>query len=389
MAVIFYFSSLPGLRYSESNIPLEIFLRKGAHVVEYLVLTFLIWRVFYRSQKLSLRKALLYSFIFSFLYAASDEWHQTLVPQRAGKIIDVIFDSLSVLVGIVLVEILMTKKITRRKLTLLVFLGVVLVLMEFDMMEQSADLKNTKKELERGKESISQEAKKIEENVLENEKNIENAEDKIVKDVTDTIPANHQENLPSSVKIDVPFTSQAPFGQWDAIHEETCEEASLIMIKYYMDKKSLTPQLAEEEIQKMVAYEIKNYGDYKDTNAQQNVDFFNSFYGRTVNGKKLKVVYDFQAQDIKKYLAKGNPIIIPAAGRELGNPNFTPPGPLYHNLVLTGYKDNTIISNDPGTRKGKDYSYDLKKLYKAIHDFPGKPENIDKGRKAMIVLEND
>jgi hypothetical protein len=26
-------------------------------------------------------------------------------------------------------------------------------------------------------------------------------------------------------------------------------------------------------------------------------------------------------------------------------------------------------------------------LYNAIHDFPGKPENIIQGRKAMIVLE--
>jgi uncharacterized protein YvpB len=99
------------------------------------------------------------------------------------------------------------------------------------------------------------------------------------------------------------------------------------------------------------------------------------------------VIYDFPKEDLKKYLAKGNPVIVPAAGRELKNPNFTAPGPLYHNLVLVGYDKNIIITNDPGTRKGRGYIYDMDVLYNAIHDFPGKPENIIQGRKAMIVLE--
>jgi hypothetical protein len=192
-----------------------------------------------------------------------------------------------------------------------------------------------------------------------------------------------EENIPDKIFIKVPFTSQAPLSNWDQKHEEACEEASLIMIKYHLDKKSLNKNIAEKEIEDMIKFEIKKYGDYKDTDAAETVKLAEDYY----KIDNLKVIYDFKPDDIKKYLAKGMPIIVPAAGRELGNPNFTAPGPLYHNLVLVGYDGDTIITNDPGTRKGEGYKYNLDTLYNAIHDFPGKPEKILTGKKAMIVIE--
>lgn len=197
------------------------------------------------------------------------------------------------------------------------------------------------------------------------------------------------ETLPDKISIKVPFTSQAPFANWDDYHEEACEEASLIMLKYYLDKKPLNKDIAEMEIQKLIAFQIKNYGDYKDSTAEQAIELFNDFYGPPAGGKNLKVIYDFEKEEIKKELAKNNPIIIPAAGRLLKNPNFKVPGPLYHMLILTGYNGNMIITNDPGTKKGENYKYDIDVLYNAIHDFPGKKEDIEKGRKAMIVLTRE
>lgn len=194
---------------------------------------------------------------------------------------------------------------------------------------------------------------------------------------------SRQKEIPEKILIDVPFTSQAPFAKWDAYHEEACEEASLVMLKYFLDKKSLNSETAEKEIQKMIEFQLANYGDYKDSSAEEIVKFAADFYGI----KNLKVIYDFQKEDLKEYLSLGRPIIVPAAGRLLGNPNFTSPGPLYHNLVLAGYDGNAIITNDPGTRRGRSYRYNLDVLYHAIHDFPGKKEEIEKGRKAMIVLE--
>ncbi|HCP08274.1 MAG TPA: hypothetical protein DIT25_00525 [Candidatus Moranbacteria bacterium] len=205
---------------------------------------------------------------------------------------------------------------------------------------------------------------------------------KITEDIFPEIRVEEEE-LPEKISIDVPFTSQAPFGKWDPYHQEACEEASIIMLKYYLDKKPLTPEIAEREILAMIHYENKNLGHYEDSDAEEMVKIAEGFYGI----KNLKIIYDFEKEDIKKYLAKGKPIIVPAAGRLLGNPNFTAPGPLYHALVLKGYDGDTIIVNDPGTRRGEGYRYDLDILYGAIHDFPGDKKKIEQGRKAMIILK--
>ncbi|MFA6183833.1 MAG: C39 family peptidase [Parcubacteria group bacterium] len=192
------------------------------------------------------------------------------------------------------------------------------------------------------------------------------------------------EEIVDNINIKVPFLSQAPLGNWDMRHEEACEEASLIMLRAYLKKETLEKNSGEVEIQKMIDFEIANYGDYKDTSAENTVKLAEDFYGLN----NLEVVYDFTKDDIKKYLSQGNPIIIPAAGRNLNNPNFTPPGPLYHNLVLTGFtKDDVIITNDPGTKRGEGYRYKLTVLYGAIHDFSGDKEEIGSGRKAMIVIK--
>lgn len=190
--------------------------------------------------------------------------------------------------------------------------------------------------------------------------------------------------IPGKIFIKVPFTSQAPFGVWDEKHEEACEEASILMIAYYLQGKELNKDIAEREIQKMIDFEVNNYGDYKDSNAEEMIKLAEDFYGL----KNLKSVYDFNKEELKKELAKGNPVIIPAAGRELGNPYYTQPGPLYHMLVLVGYSGDQIITNDPGTRRGEGYRYNIDVLYNAIHDFPGDKDKIKEGRKDMIVIDS-
>ncbi len=188
--------------------------------------------------------------------------------------------------------------------------------------------------------------------------------------------------VPESIKIEVPFTSQAPFGVWDERHEEACEEASLLMVIKYLSKETLTPEISEKELQEMIDFQIDKYGDYKDSDMQGVIELAKDFY----NVDSLDVIYDFKKDDIKKELAKGSPVIIPTAGRLLGNPYFTPPGPLYHNLVLVGFDGDNIITNDPGTKRGEGYVYDLGVLYDSIHDFTGKKDDIESGRKAMIVI---
>lgn len=71
---------------------LEFFIRKGAHVTEFAILTFL-WVQTLRQTRLRPPKPLLFAAAIALFYAAADEWHQTFVPGRTGHLIDVGVDS--------------------------------------------------------------------------------------------------------------------------------------------------------------------------------------------------------------------------------------------------------------------------------------------------------
>ncbi|MFZ2975539.1 MAG: VanZ family protein [Candidatus Moraniibacteriota bacterium] len=382
--IIFYLSSIPGLRYSKSATE-EIILRKGAHFMEFSILVILLWRIVYLAHNIKIKKAYWLALLLAIVYSISDEFHQSLVLGRAGKIIDVIFDSFSVIFSAEIILISNLKKIKIKNILILFLSALALIGLGTKMIHdgKSEDKKSVSVILEN-------EAKKVKED-LENRIGTSKKEIILNNDKTEdeAVVKSEEivEEIPEKILMEVPFTTQAPFAKWDEIHEEACEEASIIMLRYYFSKEKLTPEIAEAEIQALVKFQNKNSGDYKDTTAEQTADLFLDFYGELPEGKKLKVVYDFDKADLRKYLAKGSPIIIPAAGRELDNPNFTAPGPLYHNLVLTGYDGDTIITNDPGTRKGEGYRYNIDVLYSAIHDFPGTLEKIKQGRRSMIVVE--
>jgi len=382
LGIIFYFSSIPSLRYSKSAIE-EIILRKGAHFVEFSILAFLIWRIFYFGYKLEIKKSYFWTLLLTILFGISDEWHQTFVSGRTGKIIDALFDGVSIFLFLEIILIWTRKKVSFKNIIILILSVLMLIGLEIVMIQK--DKSEERKQF--GiilKNEINVIRADFENRIIEEDDN-ENSEE---KDSPNNFIDEYQK-IPAEIFIEVPFTSQAPFAVWDEFHEEACEEASIIMLKYFFSGEELTREVAEEEIQALISFQNENKGDYRDTTAQETADLFIDFYGEIGEGKKLKVVYDFKKDYLKKYLAQGYPIIIPAAGRELGNPNFTAPGPLYHNLVLIGYDGDTIITNDPGTKRGERYEYDVDVIYNAIHDFPGKPENINQGRKAMIVVDVD
>jgi len=71
----------------------EFFVRKLAHVSEYFVLNMLFYKSFYAKER-NYKKSAIKSFIFSFLYAVSDEIHQMFVAGRGPSPVDVGVDSI-------------------------------------------------------------------------------------------------------------------------------------------------------------------------------------------------------------------------------------------------------------------------------------------------------
>jgi len=97
MGVIFYLSSLPGSGYQGPHTLWFYVERKGAHIFEYFILTLLFARVL-KSHGINIPKRYFLAGIFSLLFAFSDEFHQSFIFSREGKILDIVID----LAGIIL-----------------------------------------------------------------------------------------------------------------------------------------------------------------------------------------------------------------------------------------------------------------------------------------------
>lgn len=186
--------------------------------------------------------------------------------------------------------------------------------------------------------------------------------------------------VPEEFELAVPFTTQAPHANWDYPYQEACEEASLLTVHYFYEGKTFTPEIADREILDLVAFEEAELGFYKDTTAAETAEVMKEYWDYT----RADVLENPTADQIKAHVAAGRPVIIPAAGKELGNPNFRNGGPLYHMFVVTGYDKDEFITNDVGTRKGEDYRYNISTIMNAMHDWNG--GDVANGAKRALVV---
>ncbi|TSD01645.1 MAG: VanZ family protein [Parcubacteria group bacterium Athens0714_25] len=98
LGIIFLFSSVPG---GVKNSSPDIWFyaeRKGAHVFEYFVLALLFVNLLRRYY--SKKKLFFLAGFFSLAYAFSDEFHQTFIFGREGKISDTGIDLIGIILGL-------------------------------------------------------------------------------------------------------------------------------------------------------------------------------------------------------------------------------------------------------------------------------------------------
>lgn len=194
--------------------------------------------------------------------------------------------------------------------------------------------------------------------------------------------------IPSKYELKVLFSQQAPFANWDELHQEACEEASIIMAVKYFNNEPLDETIMEQEIQKLVKWQEEN-GYQVDLTAKETVQVLKNYFNI-----EAEISFEVTSDKIKYEIVKGNLVIVPAAGRKLGNPNFKQPGPIYHMLLIKGFNGSEFITNDPGTRKGNGYKYKYEKLIGAIHDWNHElasegmtDEEIEEGQKVIIIVK--
>ena len=84
---------------------LNLPIRKLAHFSLYFILSILVMSFLVSSNKFNLRNIILISIIFCFIYACSDEYHQTFINGRTGQFSDVIIDTIGASVGSIIYSI--------------------------------------------------------------------------------------------------------------------------------------------------------------------------------------------------------------------------------------------------------------------------------------------
>jgi hypothetical protein len=186
------------------------------------------------------------------------------------------------------------------------------------------------------------------------------------------------------VFYDVPFTPQAPLGDWSYPWQDACEEAVVLMARSYFLQQSISTTSAVADILKLVDYQNEVFGSYHDTDARDTAAIAESVYSI-----KAHIEENPEIEDITEALQKGFLVIMPMAGRLLGNRFFTPPGPAYHMLLAIGFDEERkeLIVHDPGTKRGARFRYSYATIMSALHDWTGSDETIETGASRIIVIE--
>ena len=76
--------------------------------------------------------------------------------------------------------------------------------------------------------------------------------------------------LPRSFQLPVPFTAQAPHGNWGMPYQEACEEAVIIMaLRYARGRSIASVQEADTDILTLVRMNSERYGDSVDESLEE------------------------------------------------------------------------------------------------------------------------
>lgn len=205
-------------------------------------------------------------------------------------------------------------------------------------------------------------------------------------DISQAAPSDLPVNVPSAVLLGVPFTDQAPLGNW-ADKQHTCEEASIVMVDRYLRGDHSGGQIdghtADAAINQVTAWKP----------AQDLTTLQIGQLAHTYLGWAYKVL-PADPLTMKQQLALGRPLIVGVRTHGLGNPtypgyssHFEQPGwSVSHYLVVVGYDSaNNYILNDPGLTRGHGYHITYDQLMHAVDDLDQAYPELNSGRVFVVL----
>lgn len=192
----------------------------------------------------------------------------------------------------------------------------------------------------------------------------------------------HKPALPFAVILQVPFTSQAPNGNWD--RNEDCEETSIVMAMAFLNGQTgdkMQRVDAQKAINQLKAWENINNGYNADTGADTTTKMAEGAFGLRVTA-----ITDYSENDLKKALAQNHPVLLPINAKLLNNPKYLNGGPQYHMILVRGYHNGKFIVNDPGTESGDGNEYTFDILKNASADWNQTTQAMDPTAKIALIL---
>lgn len=205
------------------------------------------------------------------------------------------------------------------------------------------------------------------------------ADDSKINGLENILPA--EKTVKKEINLAVPFTSQAPEENWDEPWQDACEEAAALMLDAYYKNYNLSPLFVRDEIIKMVKWE-ETRGWGTSIEIAKIKELFDTYL---LEKNKAKIIENPTIEQIKNYISQGRPVLAVADGKVLPNPHFRNGGPVYHALIIRGFTGDSFITNDPGTKFGKNFLYKYNDLLKSIHDWNN--GDVKNGRSAILVIE--
>ncbi|MHB8508840.1 MAG: C39 family peptidase [Candidatus Dormibacteria bacterium] len=184
--------------------------------------------------------------------------------------------------------------------------------------------------------------------------------------------------IPASALLSVPYSVQAPYGNWK-VHEESCEEDALMMYHDFLigdSRADIPPAEADQQLRALKAWQVQNWGAERDLTIARIGELAAAYWG--LHPQVLAAT----EETIRTAIAGGHPVILPVMTHSLQNPNYGPKT-VYHVLVLKGFNAGGVVANDGGVKEGKNWFYAWPVLFGAID---AQAPVMNQGR-VMLVLD--
>ncbi|HEV1997423.1 MAG TPA: C39 family peptidase [Candidatus Dormibacteraeota bacterium] len=184
---------------------------------------------------------------------------------------------------------------------------------------------------------------------------------------------------PAGAILTVPYTVQAPNGNWK-VFENACEEASALMYHDFLEgdgRAQLPPAEVDLQLRAMEGWQVINWGADRDLTLERTGQFAQAYWGYHYQ------VITLTEQSVREAIAAGHPVIIPVMTHSLQNPHYGP-HTVYHELLIKGYTSTGAVTNDPGVQEGKDWFYSWPILFGAVD---AQTPRMSQGRVGLILTK--